>query len=132
MNTVTFALAFALRFFLSCFLICLLSFLAVLPVGLTASLNEDAWVIVSPTCLTPAATALTSGGVLVWLSVTWPGPGTFASIAAVPFFFFLAIELIVILFEGAAASRQGSVGPAIRSAFGEFPFRFARPMKSVL
>src|SRR5829696_2857793 len=65
MNTVTFALALAFRFFWSCFLICLLSFFAVLPSGLTARLNDDAWVIVRPTCFTLAAVALTSGGVLV-------------------------------------------------------------------
>src|SRR3954466_8544650 len=75
------------------FFTCLLSFLAVLPVGLTASLNEEAWEMVSPICLTAAAVALTSGGVFVWLRVTWPGPGTLALIVAVPFVFFFVIEL---------------------------------------
>src|SRR4051812_40768529 len=55
----TFTLTCALLFFLSCFF----SFFAVFPTGFTASLNEEACVIVSPTCLTAAAVALTSGGV---------------------------------------------------------------------
>ena len=48
-----------------------------------------------------------------------------------PFFFFLVIELTVILFEGAAAGRQGSVGPVMKLGFGELPLRFARPIESV-
>src|SRR5262249_10327871 len=116
----TFTFTFAFPFFLTP----LLSFFAVLPVGLTARLNEDAPVMVSPTGLTAAAVALTSGGVLVWLSVIWPGPGTLALIVAVPFFFFLVTEFTVILLEGAAASREGfvvlmAIAPVIRAGFGE-------------
>ena len=67
---------------------------------------------------------------LVWLSVTWPGPGTLAPIVAVPFFFFFVIEVTVILLAGAAAGRHGSVGPGIRLGLDDPPPRFARPMKS--
>src|SRR3954449_7913397 len=113
------------------FFTCFLSFFAVLPFGFTASLKEEACVIVSPTCLTEDATALVSGGVLVWLRVTCPGPGTLAPIAAVPFFFLWVIEVTVILLAGAAAGRHGSVGPAIRLGLDEPPLRLERPMKSL-
>ncbi len=52
-------------------------------------------------------------------------------IVAVPFFFFFVIELTVILLAGAAAGRQGSVGPKMRLGFDEAPLRFERPMKSL-
>src|SRR4051794_40398275 len=112
MKTLTFTLAFAFRFLRSCFLICLLSFFAVLPSGFTASLNDDAAGMVKPCCLTAAAVAFTSGGVLVWFRVICPGPDTFALIVAVPFFFFLVTELTVILLDGAAASMNGRLAPA--------------------
>ena len=73
--------------------------------------------MVSPCCLTAAAVALTSGGVLVWFRVTWPGPGTLALIVAVPFFFLFVTELTVILLEGAAAEQAG-VGRPRRSRLG--------------
>src|SRR5829696_8912937 len=47
---------------------------------------------------------------------------------AVPFFFFLLIELTVILFDGAAASWQGLVGPAMNVGLGEPPLTFVRPI----
>src|SRR5215212_5508447 len=47
---------------------------------------------------------------------------------AVPFFFFLLTELTVILFDGAAASWQGLVGPGIRVGFGKPPSTFERPI----
>src|SRR3954470_4852897 len=48
---------------------------------------------------------------------------------AVPFFFFFAIELMVILLDGAAASRNGRLAPGTSVGFGEPPPRFALPMK---
>src|SRR3954462_10713135 len=125
MKTLTFTLPWP--FFFTCFL----SFLAFLPFGFTASLNEEACVIVNPICLTEDATALVSGGVLVWFRVICPGPETLAPIAAVPFFFFLVIEVTVILFAGAAAGRHGSVGPEIRLGCDAEPRRWDRPMKSL-
>src|SRR3954449_2333969 len=113
------------------FFTCFLSFFAVLPFGLTASLKEDACVRVSPICLIEDATAFVSGGVLVWFNVTCPGPGTLAPIAAVPFFFLCVIDVTVILFAGAAAGRHGSVGPEIRLGFEPEPLRLDRPMKSL-
>src|SRR5262249_11901103 len=56
---------------------------------------------------------------------------TLALIVAVPFFFFLVIELTVILFAGAAAGRHGSGGPRIRPRVEGPPPKFPRPMKSL-
>src|SRR5215216_4544312 len=50
---------------------------------------------------------------------------------AVPFLFLRVTDLIVILLDGAAAGRHGSVGPAIRLGLDDDPLRFALPTKSL-
>src|SRR5882724_11008691 len=50
---------------------------------------------------------------------------------AVPFFFLRVTDLTVILLDGAAAGRHGSVGPETRLGFDDPPLKFARPTKSV-
>src|SRR6266511_462052 len=120
---VTKAFTLPLPFLFTCFF----SFFAVFPFGLTGSLNDDAPVRVSPISLTFAVAATSSVPVLV--IETWPGPGTLALMIAVPFFFLRVIELIVILFEGAAASRKGDATPEIRLGLGLDPLMLARPIR---
>src|SRR5262249_60034128 len=61
---------------------------------------------------------------------TCRGAGTLAVTATVPFFFLWVVFVTVTLFDGAAATRHGLDGPAMRVELGELPLRLARPMNA--